>query len=254
MGKLTPVIPTDLKFYITAPHECSYLDGRVAVTLFADPERSLDPLTFASLSEMGFRRSGCLVYTPRCPECSACIPTRVVVDRFKPDRSQRRNLKANSDLEVRVIDGAFTEQHIELYRHYIRARHPGDSMDVESRAEVERFFLCNWSNSFFLEFLLEGKPIALTVVDELRDGLSAVYTFYEPGVSKRGPGVFAVLSLVKEARRRGLPYVYLGYLIHESPKMAYKSRYQPLEEYFEGGWRPSHDSNAFLHISHNDDP
>ena len=225
-----------LKFFITAPHECSYLEGRMAVTLFADPERSLDHNTFTTLSEMGFRRSGCLVYTPRCPECCACIPTRIGVNAFKPDRSQRRNLKMNSDLEVRLHEAHFSDQHIELYRRYIRNRHPGDSMDVESREDVERFFLCDWSNTFFLEFLKGGEPIALAVVDVLHSGLSAVYTVFDPAQAKRGLGVFAVLTLVEEAKRRNLPYVYLGYLIHESPKMAYKVRYQPLQEYHNGVW------------------
>ncbi len=225
-----------LKFFITAPHECSYLGGCMAVTLFADPERSLDHNTFTALSEMGFRRSGCLVYTPRCSECNACIPTRIVVDEFKPDRSQRRNLKMNSDLEVRLHEAWFSDQHIELYRRYIRNRHPGDSMDVENREDVERFFLCEWSNTFLIEFVKEGEPIAVAVVDALNSGLSAVYTFFDPVQAKRGLGVFAVLKLVEEARRRHLPHVYLGYLIHESPKMAYKVRYQPLEEYRDGVW------------------
>ncbi len=236
MSDLPRDFPDDLKFFITAPHDCSYLEGREAVTLFADPDRSLDKPTFSTLSMMGFRRSGCLVYTPRCPQCDACIPTRIVVDKFSPDRSQRRNLKSNSDLELRVITAQFSDEHIELYRHYVRARHPGESMDVESQQEVERFFLCDWSDTFFIEFLSGGKPVALAVVDAMDSGLSAVYTFYEPAEAKRGLGVFAVLSLIEEAKRRQLPYVYLGYLIHESPKMAYKSRYQPLEQLRHGQW------------------
>ena len=231
-------IPEELKFYITAPHDCSYLEGREAVTLFADPESSLDHTTYSTLSEMGFRRSGGLVYTPRCPECQACIPTRIVVDEFKPDRSQRRNSRDNGDLEVRVIDATFSDEHIALYQRYIRSRHPDGSMNVDSKEEVERFFLCDWSDTFFIEFLLEGRPIALAVVDALSNGLSAVYTFFDPAEGKRGLGVFAVLALVEEAKRRQLPYVYLGYLIHESPKMAYKVRYQPLEQLRDGRWLP----------------
>ncbi len=235
-----------LKFFITAPHECSYLDGRMAVTLFADPDRSLDHNTFSTLSEVGFRRSGCLVYTPRCPECSACIPTRIVVDEFKPDRSQRRNLKMNSDLEIRLHEARFSDQHIDLYRRYIRNRHPGDSMDVEKREDVERFFLCEWSSTFLIEVLKAGEPIAVAVVDALQRGLSAVYTFFDPQEAKRGLGVFAVLTLVEEARRRNLPHVYLGYLIHESPKMAYKVRYQPLQEYRDGVWNTPFDRDLDL--------
>lgn len=236
MSKLSTGFPEDLKFFITASHDCSYLEGQEAVTLFADPERSLDQNTFSKLSEMGFRRSGCLVYTPRCPDCNACIPTRIPANEFRPDRSQRRNIKSNNDLELRLVEPRFSDQHIELYRRYVRSRHPGDSMDVERREEVERFFLCDWSNTFLIEFIKQGEPIAVAVVDVVRNGLSAVYTFFDPAEDKRGLGVFAVLSLVEEAKRRQLPYVYLGYLIHESPKMAYKVRYQPLQEYHDGSW------------------
>jgi arginine-tRNA-protein transferase len=229
-------IPQDLLFYISAVHECSYLQGREAVTLFVDPERHLDHQTFTTLSELGFRRSGGLVYTPRCPDCTACIPARIVVNDFKPDRSQRRNRRDNSDLEVRVLGRQFSDEHIDLYQRYIRSRHPDGSMNVESKQEVERFFLCDWSDTFFIEFLLDGRPIALAVVDAFGSGLSAVYTFFDPAQEKRGLGVYAVLSLVDEAKRRQLPYVYLGYLIHESPKMAYKARYRPLEQFRDGQW------------------
>jgi arginine-tRNA-protein transferase len=237
MSELPPHIPDDLLFYISAPHDCSYLPDREAVTLFADPERALNQLTFTTLSELGFRRSGGLVYTPRCPACKACIPARIVVADFKPDRSQRRNWQANSDLEVRVINGQFSDEHIELYRHYIRSRHADGSMNVESKREVERFFLCDWSDTFFIEFRLAERLVALAVVDALGSGLSAVYTFFDPAAEKRGLGVYAVLTLMNEARRRQLPYIYLGYLIHENPKMAYKVRYRPLEQFREGQWQ-----------------
>jgi arginyl-tRNA--protein-N-Asp/Glu arginylyltransferase len=235
-----PSIPEDLLFYISAPHDCSYIEGREAMTLFADPERALTQETFTTLSELGFRRSGGLVYTPRCPSCDACIPARIVVEEFKPDRSQRRNWQANSDLEVRIIDRQFCDEHIALYRRYIGARHPDGSMNVESKQEVERFFLCDWSDTFFIEFLQAGHPIALAVVDQLGSGLSAVYTFFDPGEERRGLGVYAVLTLVAEAKRRRLPYVYLGYLIHQSPKMAYKVRYRPLEQFRDGQWQRPH--------------
>ena len=229
-------MPEELKFFITAPHGCSYLDGRMAVTLFADPERKLEQGSFSALHEMGFRRSGCLVYTPRCPECSACIPTRIPVNDFRPDRSQRRNLKTNQDLTLRLCGPNFSDAHIELYRRYVSNRHPGDSMDVQNREEIERFFLCDWSNTFLMEFEKNGKVLAVAVVDVVNSGLSAVYTFFDPAESRRGLGVFAVLSMIEETKRRDLPYLYLGYLIHESPKMAYKGRYQPLEEHRDGMW------------------
>jgi arginyl-tRNA--protein-N-Asp/Glu arginylyltransferase len=237
-------IPQDLVFYLSAPHACSYLPGREALTLFADPARPLEQESFTTLSELGFRRSGGLVYTPRCPACNACIPSRVVVNEFTPDRSQRRNWRANSDLEVRTVDSRFSDQHIALYQRYIRSRHPDGSMAVERREEVERFFLCDWSDTFFIEFLQAGNPIALAVVDLLGSGLSAVYTFFDPAEERRGLGVYAVLSLVAEAQRRQLDYVYLGYLIRESPRMAYKARYRPLEQFCDGRWQRDADQNT----------
>lgn len=233
-----PAIPEELTFYISAPHECSYLEDRDSVTLFADPEASLERETFSALSEMGFRRSGCFVYTPRCPGCQACIPVRIVVDEFKPNRSQRRCIQANRDLDIRVIESQFSDEHIDLYRRYIQDRHPDGSMNVSERKEVEQFFLCEWSDTFFLEFRLEGKVIALAVVDKLRNGLSAVYTFFDPAYNKRSLGVYAVLALVDETRRRQLPYLYLGYLIYESAKMAYKANYRPMEQLRHGQWLP----------------
>lgn len=238
MDEVRPAIPEDLLFYISAPHDCSYLEGREARTLFADPEQPLAPSTFSALSELGFRRSGCLVYTPRCQDCSACIPVRIPVEEFAPDRSQQRNWRANCDIEVRIIKQRFSDEHIALYQRYIRSRHPDGSMDVEARQEVERFFLCDWSNTLFAEFLLDGRPIALAVVDELRSGLSAVYTFFDPAEERRGLGVFAVLWLIEECRRRKLPYLYLGFLIYDSPKMAYKARYRPQHHFRHGEWLP----------------
>ncbi|MCW8918146.1 MAG: arginyltransferase [Gammaproteobacteria bacterium] len=237
MSDASHPLSRDLVFYLSAPHACSYLPGREALTLFADPAQPLTQQDFTTLSELGFRRSGGLVYTPRCPACSACIPSRIVVNEFAPDRSQRRNWRANSDLEVRVIESRFSDQHIALYQRYIHSRHPDGAMAVERREEVERFFLCDWSDTFFIEFLQDGRPIALTVVDLLGSGLSAVYTFFDPTEARRGLGVYAVLSLVAEARRRHLDYVYLGYLIEESPKMAYKARYRPQEHFYDGRWQ-----------------
>ncbi len=229
-------IPRDLLFYASTEHPCSYLAGKEAITLFADPKASMTPQLYSTLSDLGFRRSGEYVYAPRCPKCHACLPTRLRVKEFKPDRSQRRNWKRNQDLEVEILPAQFNDAFFELYQHYIQSRHPGGSMATPDREQASRFFNSSWSETHFVAFSHENKPLAIAVIDILERGLSAVYTFFDPQEHHRGLGVFAVLWMIEEARQRGLSYLYLGYLIQESPKMAYKSRYHPLEMFQDGQW------------------
>jgi len=231
-------IPPELLFYASAPHPCSYLEREEAVTLFADPKAQMSPSLYSALSDLGFRRSGEYVYTPRCPHCSACLPVRVPVDTFTPDRSQRRAWKQNQDLEVNILPAAFRDSHFTLYQRYIASRHPDGSMATPDRDQYNRFFASSWCETRYVEFSLNGEPLAIAVTDLLSGGLSAVYTFFEPAAHKRSLGVFAVLWLIEETKRRNLPYMYLGYLIHESQKMAYKSRYRPLEVFRHGRWIP----------------
>jgi len=231
-------IPPELLFYASAPHPCSYIEEQDAVTLFADPKAEMTTALYSALSDLGFRRSGEYVYSPRCPHCSACLPVRIPVSAFRPDRSQRRNWKRNSDLEVRVLPAQFRQQHFALYQRYMDSRHPDGSMATPDPEQYNRFFGSSWCETRYVEFSLDGTPLAISVMDILNNGLSAVYTFFDPDASDRGLGVYAVLWLIEEAKRRGLPYVYLGYLIHESPKMAYKARYRPLEVFRHGGWIP----------------
>lgn len=230
-------IPPELLFYITAPHPCSYIEGQEAVTLFADPAAAMNTALYSALSARGFRRSGEHVYTPRCPHCNACIPVRIPVERFKPDRSQRRNLKQNSDLSATILPAEYRENHFAMYRRYMAARHADGSMADPDPQQYNEFFGSSWCETRYVEFTAAGKPLAVSVMDVLSDGLSAVYTFFEPEENKRGLGVYAVLWLIEEAKRRGLPYIYLGYLIHGSPKMAYKARYRPLEAFRDGHWQ-----------------
>lgn len=232
------VIPPEMIFYASAPHPCGYLEEQDAVTLFADPKAPMSTELYSALSDLGFRRSGEYVYTPRCPACSACLPVRIPVADFRPDRSQRRNRKQNSDLEATILPAEFRESHFALYQRYIHSRHPDGSMATPEPEQYKRFFASSWCDTRYVEFSLGGRPLAITVMDVLKHGLSAVYTFFDPAAGKRGLGVYAVLWLIEEARRRGLSYVYLGYLIHESPKMAYKAKYRPLEVFHHGYWLP----------------
>ena len=231
-------IPRDLLFYASEEHPCSYLPDKEATTLFADPEATLTPRLYSALSDLGFRRSGEYVYAPRCSRCNACLAARLPVQTFKPDRSQRRNWAMNQDLDVQVLPATFNETHFALYQRYIHSRHPDGSMATPDKEHYNRFFTSSWADTRYVSFSRDDRLLAISVIDMLEQGLSAVYTFFEPVEHKRGLGVYAVLWLIEEAKRRGLPYLYLGYLIHESPKMAYKARYRPLEVFRDGMWQP----------------
>jgi arginine-tRNA-protein transferase len=236
MSGFLDLIPPDLAFYATPPHPCSYLEDRRAVTLFTDPKAGMSPEVYSALAEVGFRRSGEYVYRPRCPRCEACIPARIPVTEFVPNRSQRRIARANADVTVTPLPAEYREEHFLLYRRYIRSRHADSGMDVDSVEQYLSFLTSTWSDTRFVEFRHGRQLLAVSVVDRMSQGLSAVYTFFEPD-SKRGLGVNAVLWQLGEARRQGLPYLFLGYLIDESPKMAYKRQYTPLELFLRGQWQ-----------------
>ncbi len=226
-----------LKFYATQVHECSYLPGRDAITLFADPAAPMDTATYSALARLGFRRSGEHVYRPHCPGCNACVPVRIPVDQFRPDRSQRRTRARNTDLRVVAREPEFDPEHFELYQRYLSTRHPGGGMDSGDPDDYLRFVTSRWSDTLLYEFRLERRLLAVAAVDHLNDGLSAVYTFFDPDESRRSLGGWAVLWQIEETHRRGLPWLYLGYWIAESPKMAYKTRYRPLQAYDGHGWK-----------------
>jgi len=227
-----------LAFYATPPHPCSYLAGRQAVTVFADPGSGKDRRLYTALSQCGFRRSGAHVYRPHCPDCSACVPVRLSVGELRPRRSHRRAWRANAGLRARAVPARFHPEHYALYSRYVSQRHSGGGMDHPTPAQYLEFLTSGWAETLFYEFREDRELLAVAVVDRLEDGLSAVYTFYAPELTRRGLGTYAVLWEVEEARRLGLSWLYLGYWIHESPKMRYKATYQPLEYFYEGRWQP----------------
>lgn len=225
-----------LSFFATMPHACSYLPEQEAVTLFADPDVPVNTEIYGQLIDFGFRRSGAHIYRPRCPHCTACVPVRVPVDSFLPNRSQRRNLVKNRDIEVTPVDACFHDEHFDLYRRYIGSRHTGGGMDDPSIEKYMEFLVSPYISSYFFEFRCQGKLLAVAVTDSLPQGLSAVYTFYEPEEARRGLGVFSVLWEIQETARLRLPWLYLGYWIEQSPKMNYKINYQPIETYIDSQW------------------
>lgn len=222
--------------YLSMPHPCSYLAGRMSTILFVDPQRILGADEYGNYVRQGFRRSGDLIYRPHCQGCNACVAVRVPAREFAPTRGQRRVWKRNHDLEVIEQPAGFSREHFDLYRRYQAGRHPGSGMNDTDPEKYLGFLMSRQVDSVFFELRAAGQLLGLAVADLLPDGLSAVYTFFEPGLPERGLGVYAVLWEIEEAKRRGLDYLYLGYWIEESPKMSYKTRYRPIEGIRNGRW------------------
>ena len=230
---LTAEIPA---FFASPPHPCHYLPGRQAVTLFADPRAPLNPALYAQLIDYGFRRSGEHLYRPRCPGCHECIPVRVPVGRFERSRRQRRTWCRNQDLTVSRHAPTYAQEHFALYRRYVGARHSGGGMDDASPERYLEFLRSGWSDTEFYEFRAGQALLAVAVVDRLPQGLSAVYTFFDPQESRRSLGSYAILWEIEAARREGLPWLYLGYWVQDCRKMSYKGDYRPLQAYRDGRW------------------
>ena len=224
--------------YLSMPHACSYLGGRMSTILFVDPQRTLNADEYALFVRQGFRRSGDLVYRPHCQGCSACVPVRVPVRAFQASRGQRRVWSRNADIAVIETPARFEAAHFDLYRRYQAGRHPESGMNDADPDKYLGFLASREIDTAFFELRAGNRLLGVAVADLLPDGLSAVYTFYDPDLPQRGLGVYAVLWEIAETARRDLEYLYLGYWIAESPKMAYKTRYQPIEMLQGGQWRP----------------
>ena len=228
---------SELPFYVTPPHPCSYLDDRQATTVFVDPNFSLTMAHYAQLANLGFRRSGDHVYRPECTHCKLCIPVRIPVNAFRPNRSQRRCLRKNEDISINMLDADFHEEHFKLYRHYMSSRHAGGGMDKDDPEAYQSLISASWCDSRLFEFRLQQELIAVAVVDQFQQGMSAVYTFFDPSLASRSLGVFAVLTEIRLVQEAGQEWLYLGYWNPQSSKMAYKSNYAPLEFFDQHGWQ-----------------
>ena len=236
------MIPVDdqshkLRFFITSPHSCNYLDDREATSVFADPYFPKDKALYSRLVSNGFRRSGEHLYKPHCMSCSECVPVRIPVNEFKMRRNQKRTWKINQDLRIEKSKATFKEDHFLLYQKYQSERHPNGGMDNSSRDDYIEFLLATWSDSYLYEFRLEDKLVAVSVVDELEDAYSAIYTFFDTDLQQRSLGKFAILSLIEQSKLDGFSSLYLGYWISSCDKMKYKIDYQPIECLIDEEWK-----------------
>lgn len=225
--------------YATGTHPCSYLPGKWARTLFVDPQRPPSNLLYSALIRQGFRRSGSYIYRPGCQGCTACKSLRIPVADYQYVRRDRRCLAANRDLTSHALAAEYRAEHFALYARYIASRHAGGDMDNPTPAQYREFLIAPWADTAFYEFRRGTQLMAVGVIDRVSDGLSAVYSFYDPQLRKRGLGRYVVLRLIEATRQLQLPYLYLGYWIEECPKMTYKSTFRPHEIYDGAEWRLS---------------
>jgi len=231
-----------LQCYATAAYPCSYLPGRLARSQVVAAGRAMTADAYTWLVGQGFRRSGLFTYRPHCGECAACVPVRVEVERFAATRSQRRAWRRHAGLRARVMALDWQDDHYALYRRYQARRHPGGGMDEDSASQYAQFLLASQVETQLVEFRdadasagLPGTLRMVAIFDVLADGLSSVYTFYDPDMAG-SLGTYGILWQIARCRELRLPWLNLGYWIRESRKMAYKSRFQPAQARVGGRW------------------
>ncbi len=228
-------VPAPPRLFVTSDHGCGYLPQRRARNLVVEPGR-VDQQTYHDLIQLGFRRSGSYLYRPHCRGCHACQSLRIHPAAFVPDRTQRRIIKRNRDLTLKQLPFRYSDEHYQLFARYVSGRHPNGGMDDTTPAAYREFLVCNWADTWLWELRDNDRLLCAAVVDHFSVALSAVYTYYEPELAQRSLGTYAILRQLAEARRRNIDWVYLGYLIDDCPRMAYKARFRPYQLFLDRCW------------------
>ena len=247
-------LPLAPQFYVTAPQPCPYLDGRMERKLFTALQGEHAAKLNDSLSRQGFRRSQNVLYRPSCAECSACMSARIRVDEFVPRKSQKRTLRRNRHLERRAVSPWASEEQYDLFRRYLESRHADGGMADMDIFEFAAMIEETPVRSRVVEYSdpqQDGPTLAaVCLTDVLSDGLSMVYSFFDPDQERNSLGTYVILDHIEIARQANLPYVYLGYWVPGSPKMDYKARFSSLEIYHNGAWTPLGDTNDWKPSNH----
>ena len=225
-----------LRLFRTGPHPCSYKDEQLASTVFIDPSLPMNRHIYSRLTENGFRRSGAHFYRPDCENCGACIPLRIPVADFEWRRRYKRIWNANKDLTAVEDDLVDDDESFALYRKYIAARHGDGDMFPATREQYHAFIRTATPDTLFVKFMLDGELAAVCVADLLDQGISAVYTWFDPDLPGRSLGTYSIIWQIRRTLAAGLPYLFLGYWIRDCPKMDYKKDFRPVELLLDGNW------------------
>ncbi|MDD5579499.1 MAG: arginyltransferase [Methylobacter sp.] len=227
---------TSIPLFLTHEHPCSYLDEEIAQSAFVQTPFYTLPSIYPKLIAKGFRRSGNEVYIPHCARCSACIPARVEVAKFKASKNQKRCWKKNANTRAIIKPPVFEQTHYDMYRRYQNIRHGDGSMAHSSPDEYINFLGSTWSNTQFIEFSINNELAGIAVIDRLDDALSAVYTFFEPKFSSYSLGTYAILWEIEHAKLQYKEFLYLGFWIENCKKMSYKIEYRPIQLLINNSW------------------